>query len=413
MRKLTLVVLLAAFMATVPCGSGEDKPVVFPSFRMQEIDTGLPVCWNLGLADVNGDGKTDLIVAAPNQMVWCENPTWKAHPIVQGTTKPNNNGFAITKLMGDSQLSIGLAGGWKPFNTKDDGTLVLLRPGKKLEEPWNVLPIGGEPMPHRVRFADVFGEGKPQFIVAPLMGRDSTVEGNWLDGKPVRVLAFRVPKDPTKDRWVPEVIDESLHVIHGLTPVDRVDGKGADLLLASYEGVHLVTHKGDGKFEKRLLTAGNQENPKGHRGSSDVKPGRLKNGKKFLVTIEPWHGNQIVVYTEPEKPEQLWDRHLIDEQLKMGHAIWCADLDGDGDEEIVVGVQVGLADKAGERCGVRLYKATDGKGAKWSRHVLDEGVVEVEDLAAADLSGSGRLDIVAIGKQSGKVRIYWNEGLKK
>jgi hypothetical protein len=175
----------------------------------------------------------------------------------------------------------------------------------------------------------------------------------------------------------------------------------------------LLARSSSGKWTRRQLCVGNQETPKAHRGSSEVKLGKLKNGKKFLATIEPWHGYQFVVYTEPDSPEKLWDRHVIDEQLKWGHAVWCADLDGDGDDEVIVGVQHDAADKPGMRRGVRLYKATDGKGAKWVRHVLDDGGVAVEDLAAADLTGSGRLDIVAVGLHTGKARIYWNQGVKK
>jgi hypothetical protein len=39
--------------------------------------------------------------------------------------------------------------------------------------------------------------------------------------------------------------------------------------------------------------------------------------------------------------------------------------------------------------------------------------VAVEDLAAVDLNGDGRIDIVAVGRKTGNVRIYWNEGTKK
>src|SRR5207302_381037 len=97
----------------------------------------------------------------------------------------------------------------------------------------------------------------------------------------------------------------------------------------------------DGKWKRQLLGTGNQANPKGKRGASEIKMGKLKNGKKIIATIEPWHGDQVVVYTEPEASAkgQLWDRHVIDEQLRWGHAVAFADLDGDGSDELIIGVR--------------------------------------------------------------------------
>ena len=150
--------------------------------------------------------------------------------------------------------------------------------------------------------------------------------------------------------------------------------------------------------------------PAGSRGSSEVKRGKLKSGLPYIATIEPWHGNQVVVYTPPADPKAPWDRHVLDDKLKWGHAVWCADLDGDGDDELIIGVRDNLSDKTGEKCGVRIYKAMDAKATKWERRLLDEGGVAVEDLAAADLYGDGRIDVVAVGRASHNIRIYRNKG---
>ena len=106
----------------------------------------------------------------------------------------------------------------------------------------------------------------------------------------------------------------------------------------------------------------------------------------------------------------MWQRHVIDEQLKWGHAVWCADLDGDGKDELVIGVRDDLGKASGEKCGVRVYKALDAKGTKWKRHLVDEGGVAVEDLACADLDGDGKIDMVAVGRATKNVRIYRNVG---
>jgi hypothetical protein len=405
--------LLTILAASVPPGPAAAEPAAdgFPTFRMEEIEKGLGVGYAVLLVDLNNDGKTDIVVVDTKRVVWYENPTWKRRVILEGQTKPDNVCIAVYDIDGDGKLDLALGADWRPFDTKKGGTLQWLKQGKTPDDPWTLYPIAEEPTLHRIRFADLDGSGKPALVVGPLMGRDSTKEKNWMDGSPARLLAFRIPKDPTKDRWVPEVLDESLHVVHNFYPVSAAKGKGMDVLTASYEGVSLLTKSGD-KWTKRHLGIGNQDNPNGNRGSSEVKQGKLKDGLPFIATIEPWHGNQVVVYVPPADGKGPWDRHVIDDKLKWGHAVWCADLDGDGGDELIVGVRDNLSDKPGERCGVRIYKATDATGTKWERHLIDEGGVAVEDLAAADLDGDGRIDLVAVGRQTHNVRIYWNLGKK-
>jgi hypothetical protein len=407
-----LLTVLAALAPTAPAPAvraGEAD--AFPAFEMKEIDKSLSVGYAVLLVDVNGDGKKDIVVVDTKRVVWYENPTWKRRTIVEGMTRPDNVCIAAHDVDGDGRLDFVLGADWKPFNTKAGGTLQWLRRGKTLDDPWTVHPIGEEPTVHRIRFADLDGSGKPVLVVGPLMGRNSTKEKNWMDGSPVRLLAYRIPKDPVRDRWVPEVIDESLHVVHNFYPVPAAGGKGQNLLTASYEGVTLLSRDGD-KWARRRVGAGNQDNPKGNRGASEVKQGKLKGGRPFIATVEPWHGHQVVVYLPPADGKGPWDRHVIDDKLKWGHAVWCADLDGDGGDELIVGVRDNLSGKPGERCGVRIYKAADEKGTKWVRHLVDEGGVAVEDLAAADLDGDGKIDLVAVGRATKNVRIYRNLGKK-
>jgi hypothetical protein len=403
--------LLTAFAARPADSRSESATEDFPAFKMQEIDKSLGVGYAVLLIDLDNDGKKDIVVVDQKRVVWYQNPTWKRRTILEGQTKPDNVCLAAYDVDGDGKLDLVLGADWRPFDTKKGGTLQWLKQGKTLDDPWTLYPIAEEPMIHRIRFADLDGSGKPTLVVAPLMGRNATKEKNWMDGSPVRLLAFPIPKDPTRDRWVPEAIDQSLHVVHNFTVVPAAQDKGSDLLTASYEGVSRLTRQGD-KWSRRLLHEGNQANPASNRGASEIKQGRLKDGRPFIATIEPWHGDQVVVYTPPTDPEGKWERHVLDDKLKWGHAVWCADLDGDGGDELIIGVRDNLSTKPGERCGVRIYKATDASGTKWERHLIDEGGVAVEDLAAADLDGDGRIDLVAVGRASHNARIYWNVGKK-
>jgi hypothetical protein len=410
-----LIVVPITLAALVAIGRSENAKAepAFPTFRMEELDTSLKVGYAVLLEDVDGDGKKDIIVVDTTRVVWYQNPKWKRRSIIEGQTKADNVCITAADVDGDGKLDFALGAEWKPFNTKEGGTLQWLKRGETLDDPWTIYPIPGDlPTIHRIRFADLYGDGKQRLLVVPLMGQKSTKEKNWMDGSPVKILAYSIPKDPTRDRWTPEVLDESMHVVHNFHPLPAARGKGMDVLTASYEGVSRLERDTEGKWQRLHLGAGNQANPKGNLGSSEIKQGRLKNGKPFIATIEPWHGDEVVVYTQSDDPKKLWDRHVIDDKLKWGHAVWCADLDGDGGDELIIGVRDNLSDKPGERCGVRIYKALDDKGTKWERHLIDEGGVAVEDLAAVDLDGDGKIDIVAVGRATHNVRVYWNQGKK-
>jgi len=382
-----------------------------PGFRMQEIETGLKVGYAVSLTDVNHDGKPDIVVVDTTRVVWYENPSWQRHTIIEGVTKPDNVCIAPYDIDGDGLVDFALGAHWKPFEPA--GTLQWLKRGKSLDQPWSVFPIDTEPSIHRVRFADIDGDGKAELLSVPLMGPGAKPDKNWLNAA-LRVTAYRIPKDPTRDRWIPEILSQELHVAHNFWPIPAQGRKGMDVLVASYEGVNLLTLN-QGKWKARHLGTGNQEKPEGKRGASEIKQGTLKSGKKFIATIEPWHGDQIVVYSEPAAAGELWQRHVLDEDLKWGHAVWCADLDGDGSDELIIGIRddPGPKDKAKGRRGIRIFKAQDEAGRTWARTVLEAGGVAVEDLQAADLDGDGKIDIVAVGRQTHNARIYWNLGSKK
>jgi Aldos-2-ulose dehydratase, beta-propeller domain/FG-GAP-like repeat len=406
MRHIPVLLVLA--LATVARG---DEPA-FPKFKMQEIATDLTVGYAVITADVNEDGKPDIVVVDSKRVVWYENPTWKAHTIISGKTKPDNVCIAAADIDGDGHIDFVLGADWKPFNTKEGGTLQWLKRGKTLDEEWTVYPIAEEPTVHRVRMADIDGSGKPAIILAPLMGRDSSAKGNWMDGRPVRIMAFPIPKDPVKGPWKPVVLSEELHVVHNIwTGWSKDTGKApVHIIAASYEGVTYLEPSGEG-WKATRIGEGNQDNPKSNRGSSEVKFGLVNLVKPFVATIEPWHGNQVVVYT-PRAGGPRWERQVLDDHLRWGHAVWCADLDGDGTEELVIGVRDNPAkgDTFTEKCGVRIYKATDGVGKKWARNIVDDGGVAVEDLTVADLNGDGKPDIIAVGRGTHNARIYWNQG---
>lgn len=426
--------------APAPASAPADQLAV-ARFRVQEIDRSLKVGYAVKLVDINGDGKPDIVVVDSARVIWFENPgrgagsgaavkgdlpAWKLHTIIEDKSagvKADNVCLDVADLDGDGKLDIVLGADWQPGNTKGGGSLQWLRQPKEIDQPWEVHPIfESEPTLHRIHFGDLDGSGKPVLVVGPLKGRESTPKANFMDHG-LRLLAFPIPKDPAKDKWESTVLTDQLHVLHNFLPVQWDGEKGDEILTASYEGVNLLHKSADGKWNLKQIGAGNQDKPNGSRGSSEVKVGRLTSageGKRggagerqaahaqarYIATVEPFHGNQAVVYTAPTSDESngMWTRTVLDDTLIEGHGVWCADLDGDGTDEMVVGWR-------GGRGGIRVFKSgTSSASVSWQKHELDPGGVAVEDLACIDLNGDGRVDIVAVGRSTHNVRIYWNEG---
>jgi hypothetical protein len=124
----------------------------------------------------------------------------------------------------------------------------------------------------------------------------------------------------------------------------------------------------------------------------------------FLATLEPWHGNQVAVYLgtnggsdPPHFPPREFSRLVLDETLADGHALWVADVDGDGDDEVFAGHR-------GKDHRVSMYELDEAKNA-WNRTVLDREVA-AQDLRGGDLDGDGTPDVVAVGGSTHNVIWY-------
>ena len=129
-----------------------------------------------------------------------------------------------------------------------------------------------------------------------------------------------------------------------------------------------------------------------------------------LSTIEPMHGNAVVFYLTMAGPGARPTRTILDESLGEGHALACDDLLGLERDQIVAGWRVPNKDK---KVGIKMYVPLDDKGEKWQTHVIDDNQMACEDLKTADLDGDCQPDIIASGRATHNLVIYWNRSRTK
>lgn len=372
-------------------------------------DQVLPIELTVGYAvraiDMNGDRKLDIAIVDSKQIVWLENPTWTAHTIDQTPDgQADNVCFAPLDIDDDGDLDLAIGGDWQPNNTTSGGSLAWLEAPSDPTQRWTRHAIADDlPTLHRMQWADIDADQQMELIVVPLKGRASQPPG-W-DDHPVAVTRWNPPATPASSPWKSEIIESTLPVMHNFQPIDFDGDRRQDLLLASFEGVHLWTQPDPNQPRELVHLGVGHAGAAPAKGASEIRIGFLSKSQRFLATIEPWHGNQVVVYEQPSGDQPLaetpWPRKILDNQLQWGHAVACANLDQDAEDELVIGVRDNLES---HRCGVRIYdRQPDGS---WSRSLVAPGQVAVEDLTVADLDGDGRQEIIAVGRATHNAVIY-------
>ncbi|MCX5646357.1 MAG: VCBS repeat-containing protein [Phycisphaerae bacterium] len=396
----TLAILLCS--RSLPAQESRNAGTAFPQFKAHLVGR-LPGGYKVATVDIDRDGRPDIVGLAttPSWLVWYKNPTWEKRILTSGAKEFID--LAPQDIDGDGRTDLAIADDFGMSRTSSGGLVHWLRCPQDPTQPWPIHAIGAEPTSHRLRWADLDGDGHKELVVAPIMGRDAKAP-LWDVG--VRLAFYRIPEPPTTEPWKPVVIDDQLTVLHGLCIVDWDRDGRDDILTASFEGVHLYQSQGQGdgiSWKKTRLGSSEQTDP-AKRGSSEIALGTLGgDDRRFLAAIEPWHGDKVVVYTPGSTPDALWQRDVIDTTFNEGHALICADLDEDHDNEIIAGYR-------GKGSSLYIYDCRDSVGKQWQRIAIDEGDLAASGLDVADVNGDGRLDIIAVGTATSNIKWYENLG---
>lgn len=361
-----------------------------PDFEAQVIDNNISIGYGLALGDVDGDGKPDILLADKKQFVWYRNGDWKKFVMVENLTEYDNVAIAARDINGDGKVEVAVGAQWNPGETADpekSGSVhYLIRPEDPTQK-WEAVKLHHEPTVHRMRWVQS-SEGKFYLVVAPLHGRGNSGGA----GAGVKLLAYEYP-EKGQGSWQTVVLDDVMHLTHNFDVVESENE--THIYIAGKEGIRYIR---DAQSQR---PAGKAEVLRGlENGAGEVRVGKLSSDKEFIATIEPMHGNELAVYLRDENNRRI----VLDGDLMEGHALATADFLGNGSDQIVAGWR--MPNKKG-KVGIKLY-ATEGADGTWESFWIDEDGMACEDLQVMDMDKDGKIDIVASGRATNNLKIYWN-----
>jgi hypothetical protein len=366
-----------------------------PVFEAQTLDAEVAIGYGLAIGDVDGDGKPDILLADKKAFVWYRNGDWKKFVMAENLTLSDNVCIAARDLDGDGKVEVAVGAQWNPGETSDtdkSGAVFYLNRPSDPTQLWTPTQLHHEPTTHRMRWV-MIGK-KPHLIVVPLHGRGNA-NG---EGEGVKVIAYELPKNPAQD-WKQTVIEESMHLTHNLDVIGNESVNS--ILLGGKEGVMFLKNQ-KSTWEKEKL------NLPTHPSVGELRLGKSKGKGHFLATIEPMHGTTLVAYEgfDDNLNSENLQRTVLNSQLKEGHALAVGDFLGLGSDQIAVGWRV--PNEAGE-FGVKLFVPKNGSFSEFEEFWIDKNGMACEDLQAADLNGDGKLDLIASGRSTKNLKIYWNK----
>lgn len=370
-------------------------------FVAHDIDANFRGGYSVSVADFNKDGKIDVIAnsLSVQELAWYENPEWTRHVIVSETQQIVNQAMADIDGDGIPEVAFQSSFAMQPANSA--GLNWIAHHSGDPRQPWKVEKIDQFPTSHHVAWVDLDGDGKKELINAPLIGEKGAAP--TYDQDKASIFWYS-PSD-----WKRHVVANDIPgIIHRVRAVAWDGNKREQFLVASFEGIALYRSTGAGdsrKFEKQLLSPGHVEKAP-RLGASDVGAGK-QDGKRFFASVEPWHGNEVVIYTDKAG---AWQRRVIFDKVSGGHEIAVADLNGDGRDDVIANDNGRITPQNGSATpGVHVFFApADPASGEWQYRQIDDKSA-MNSCVSADMNADRQLDIVCTGA-GGVLRWYENKG---
>jgi hypothetical protein len=355
-----------------------------PLFEAQTIDNNVSIGYGLAIGDVDGDKKPDILLADKKEFVWYRNGDWKRFVMVENLTEGDNVCIAARDIDGDGKVEVAVGAQWVPSETADtlkSGSVhYLIRP-KDPTQLWTPVKLHHEPTVHRMKWIKT--SNNYQLVVVPLHGRGNK-NG---EGAGVKIISYEMGNDPRKP-WRYRIVDQSMHMTHNFD-VSPFDPANETIHIAGKEGI---------KTFRFINNKWKEYEAQSRIGGTSFGEVRVAHG--FVACITPMHGNELGIYDNVANI-------VLTKDLNQGHALATGDLLASGRDQIIVGWREPNSEK---KVGIKMFALDEGSTVPvWKEYWIDDNAMACEDLQLADLNGDNKKDVIASGRSTHNLKIYWNK----
>ena len=336
-------------------------------------------------ADLNGDGDMDLLVGggggAGTEIGWYENTDGKGSFGSLRAIEQDGSGAHSVKaadMDGDGDLDVLVASGtnsgqigWYE-NTDGNGAFGSQRLiGDNVYWPWSTDA------------ADLDGDGDLDVITSSgFEYGDSQV--TWYENT-----------DSAGTFGAPRVISQDVEYPQSVIASD-LDGDGDQDVIATsrYKIIWYANTDALGGFGTQQIISTEV------RVASSVFTADLDRDGDLDLLSASSHDGKIAWYENTDELGSFGPQLVISEAAERAQSVYAADLDGDGDQDVLSASEFG--DK------LAWYKNIDGDGSIEFEQVISHEVEGAESVIAADLDADGDLDVVSASRGDSKLAWYLN-----
>ena len=198
--------------------------------------------------------------------------------------------------------------------------------------------------------------------------------------------------------WLEHLIDDDFDGVASIYVVDIDSDGDCDVIGCGSSGSCVAWWEntvGDGSIWSRHIIDGYFNHTRCiHYADLDL------DGDPDVLGVSPWW-DEVAWWENIDGLGTIWTKHTIDQSFDFASSVFAYDMDGDGDDDVL-----GAAWSGDE---ISWWENLNGLGTSWTKHIVDTDFDAARSVYACDLDNDGDADIA--GAAAGCDEISWWENL--